>query len=153
MLKRMTSHHYSPLLPPSFPAAILRLFHYLSLPPSPPPTVHTVWSLSSVKVALSHLQWQREKVLRSDTPLHLKIGATLMEVVGAAFHLKPDQLFNRPRMVKALLSQQKRGAVSGEMAYRHTLMQVCTHALLTHCTCIYAHFFEPHLYVADKDYP
>ena len=80
-----------------------------------PPAIHThqVWSLSSVKVALSHLHWQREKVLRSDTPLHLKIGSTLMEVVGAAFHLKPDKLFNRTRMVKSLLSQQKRGAVSG----------------------------------------
>lgn len=103
------------------------------------------------------MQWQREKVLRSDTPLHLKIGATLMEVVGAAFHLKPDQLFNRPRMVKALLSQQKRGAVSGEIAYRHTLMHVCTHAHTLPCSLtvhVYTHiFFKPHLYVADKDYP
>ena len=71
-----------------------------------------VWSLSSVKVALSHLHWQREKVRRSDTPLHLKLGSTLMEVVGGAFHLQDDHLFNRTRMVKALLSQQKRGAVS-----------------------------------------
>ena len=65
-----------------------------------------------MKVALSHLHWQREKVLRSDTPLHLKLGSTLMEVVGGAFHLQEDHLFNRTRMVKALLSQQKRGAVS-----------------------------------------
>ena len=65
-----------------------------------------------MKVALSHLQWQREKVLRSDTPLHLKIGSMLMELVGAGFHLKPEQLFNRARMIKSLLSQEKRGAVS-----------------------------------------
>ena len=65
-----------------------------------------------MKVALSHLHWQREKVLRSDTSLHLKLGSTLMEVVGGAFHLQEDHLFNRTRMVKALLSQQKRGAVS-----------------------------------------
>ena len=89
-----------------------------------PPAIHThlVWSLSSVKVALSHLHWQREKVLRSDTPLHLKIGSNLMEVVGAAFHLKPDKLFNRTRMVKSLLSQQKRGAVSGHThTHLHTV--------------------------------
>ena len=65
-----------------------------------------------MKVALSHLHWQREKVLRSDTPLHLKLGSTLMEVVGGAFHLQEDKLFNRPRMVKALLAQRKRAAVS-----------------------------------------
>ena len=65
-----------------------------------------------MKVALSHLHWQREKVLRSDTPLHFKLGSTLMEVVGGAFHLQDDHLFNRTRMIKALLSQQKRGAVS-----------------------------------------
>ena len=78
-----------------------------------------------MKVALSHLHWQREKVLRSDTSLHLKLGSTLMEVVGGAFHLQEDHLFNRTRMVKALLSQQKRGAVSssrtamGEDGFMH----------------------------------
>ncbi|CAI8021126.1 Probable E3 ubiquitin-protein ligase HERC1 [Geodia barretti] len=77
---------------------------------SGPESPGAAWSLSSVKVALSHLHWQREKVLRSDTPLHLKLGSTLMEVVGGAFHLQEDHLFNRTRMVKALLSQQKRGA-------------------------------------------
>ena len=84
---------------------ILGIYKPFSLPA-------VAWSLSSVKVALSHLHWQREKVLRSDTPLHLKLGSTLMEVVGGAFHLQEDHLFNRTRMVKALLSQQKRGAVS-----------------------------------------
>ena len=71
-----------------------------------------VWNLSAVKAALSHLHWQRQKVLRSETPLHLKLGSNLMEVVGALFHLQEEQLFSRPRMVKALLSQHKRGSVS-----------------------------------------
>ena len=71
-----------------------------------------VWNLSTVKAALSHLHWQRQKVLRSETPLHLKLGSTLMEVVGASFHLQEEQLFNRVRMVKAVLSQHKRGSVS-----------------------------------------
>ena len=65
-----------------------------------------------MKVALSHLQWQRDKILHSETPLHLKLGSTLMEVVGAAFHRKPEQLLSRPLMVKALLSQHKRATVS-----------------------------------------
>lgn len=89
------------------------------LPPPPPSSpllpspLSPGWSLSSVKVALSHLQWQREKVLRSETPLHLKIGSTLMEIVGAAFHLEPEDLLSRPGIVRALLSQHKRAYVSG----------------------------------------
>ena len=93
-----------------FSACVQALFQYLQMCCSL--TIFVVWSLSSVKVALSHLHWQREKVLRSDIPLHLKLGSTLMDIVGGAFHLQEEQLFCRPRLVKTLLAQQKRGAVS-----------------------------------------
>ena len=90
------------------------------------------WSLASVKQALSHLRWQRDRLDHLHTTVlpggdqespHLKICTMIVDIVSLVFSVKeqgddyvlPDsetKLMNRVCLVRALMGQQRRAMVS-----------------------------------------